>query len=455
MIEDIIKALQQGQQLSPEYQSQLADMQGFEQFADPEVVSQFRQQQAGASGLGGPTGPASAPPSNGAGSSTPQTSGTTQSRPQPTSGQGLGLIGTVLSAMPGPVGGIGKMLLQQGARSRAQAQQTAERNQVYQLMVKSGVPNDQAMALARDPKEATKFIRELQKHRIEGPDVRTVKDQYGNDVSVRYDPTTGGMVPISVNGAQPPAQPAAPVAAPGAAPMAAPAGVNPQVYARKRAELEATKAVKGPEIERKRINTMKSQHQKAVNMLGAIDRANKLLDPKDGLAGIPGSSILPEASTGVASLVTKYLPGSEYHDLAAALDVLRSNLSFKELAEMRANSPTGGALGNVTVRELELLSSTMANFDQNQSPEALRENLRIISPILQKLRGAIETDLGGAPAPTETPGVPTGPDIAPAAPTQEAGAPSIISPATASEAPESKVINGKTYIKRNGKWYTQ
>lgn len=74
--------------------------------------------------------------------------------------------------------------------------------------------------------------------------------------------------------------------------------------------------------------------------------------------------------------------GTPAADLAATLDTIEANLSFRALAEMRANSPTGGALGSITERELQLLGATVANLRQSQSPAQLRDNLAIIERTL-------------------------------------------------------------------------
>ena len=64
--------------------------------------------------------------------------------------------------------------------------------------------------------------------------------------------------------------------------------------------------------------------------------------------------------------------GSAAYDLAQKLKTVDANLAFAELQKMRDNSPTGGALGQVTEKELDLLRSTVANLDPNQSqPEFL------------------------------------------------------------------------------------
>ena len=53
-----------------------------------------------------------------------------------------------------------------------------------------------------------------------------------------------------------------------------------------------------------------------------------------------------------------------------------ANISFEYLNAMRQSSPTGGALGNVTERELKFLQSVAGSLDQAQSAEQLLENLQ-------------------------------------------------------------------------------
>jgi hypothetical protein len=79
-------------------------------------------------------------------------------------------------------------------------------------------------------------------------------------------------------------------------------------------------------------------------------------------------------TTGMGSVLSR-IPGTDARDLAGLVTTLEGNLAIDKLQEMRANSPTGGALGSVTERELELLSSTFGSLKQNQSKEQFLRNL--------------------------------------------------------------------------------
>lgn len=81
-------------------------------------------------------------------------------------------------------------------------------------------------------------------------------------------------------------------------------------------------------------------------------------------------------SSGFLGGSTSAIPGSPSKNLQSTIATIKSNLAFTELAKMRASSPTGGALGQISDKEEELLSSTVANLDVGQSPTQLRANLQ-------------------------------------------------------------------------------
>ena len=73
--------------------------------------------------------------------------------------------------------------------------------------------------------------------------------------------------------------------------------------------------------------------------------------------------------------MSSYVPGSAAHDLAANLRTLKANAAFDQIAEMRANSPTGGALGSTSEGELALLEAVYAAIGQSQSQPQFLENV--------------------------------------------------------------------------------
>jgi hypothetical protein len=83
-------------------------------------------------------------------------------------------------------------------------------------------------------------------------------------------------------------------------------------------------------------------------------------------------------TTGFGSEIASKFPGSSARDEKGLLDTIASNTAFSRLQQMRDQSPTGGALGAISERELALLQSTIASLDQGQSDEQFQSNMRKI-----------------------------------------------------------------------------
>lgn len=86
---------------------------------------------------------------------------------------------------------------------------------------------------------------------------------------------------------------------------------------------------------------------------------------------------ISDYTTGVGGMLA-VIPGTTARNLRADIDTIKANLGFQQLQAMRDASPTGGALGQVTERELGFLQSTVASLDQLQSPDELRKALNQI-----------------------------------------------------------------------------
>ena len=110
---------------------------------------------------------------------------------------------------------------------------------------------------------------------------------------------------------------------------------------------------------------------KAEAALAAVEAKGRVVDDAitRAIAGISPWSAGPGA-------LLSSIPGTAAKNLSADLETIKANLGFDELQSMRDNSPTGGALGQVAVQELEALRSTIASLDQAQSPEQLKAALQ-------------------------------------------------------------------------------
>ena len=114
-----------------------------------------------------------------------------------------------------------------------------------------------------------------------------------------------------------------------------------------------------------------SMAPKAKAAISSYEDKNKTLNSKIDSAKAQSSVW----TTGFIGSVAQKIPGTAAFDLSRNLESIKANLGFAELQAMRDASPTGGALGNITERELSLLQSAWANVEQAQSQKQFEKAL--------------------------------------------------------------------------------
>jgi hypothetical protein len=87
----------------------------------------------------------------------------------------------------------------------------------------------------------------------------------------------------------------------------------------------------------------------------------------------------PGWTTGKTGKLMEGVPGSDAYQLAQYFKTIKANVGFNELQQMRDASPTGGALGQVAVQELDSLQATKGSLDIGQSADALEQALHNIA----------------------------------------------------------------------------
>lgn len=111
--------------------------------------------------------------------------------------------------------------------------------------------------------------------------------------------------------------------------------------------------------------------------------------------------------TGLVGGLTANLPGSPAYNLDRDLDTLKARTAFDELAAMRRASPTGGALGAISDRELSLLQASEANLDVGQGERQIDRNLgRMRQTVVSRTPGVTPDnpiDLSGGQSRTSIP----------------------------------------------------
>ncbi len=96
----------------------------------------------------------------------------------------------------------------------------------------------------------------------------------------------------------------------------------------------------------------------------------------------------PTLTTGLLGSWMKDIGGTDAANLSGLLDTVKAHAGFDELTRMRLASPTGAALGNVTVEEIRMLQATIGSLMQSQSSEQLGDNLiRVQNQYLDLIHG--------------------------------------------------------------------
>lgn len=80
-------------------------------------------------------------------------------------------------------------------------------------------------------------------------------------------------------------------------------------------------------------------------------------------------------TTGLIGQVLQGFGSTSAHDLYNTLNGIKSNIGFDKLQQMRDQSPTGGALGQVSDRENKLLQQVWGSLEQSQSEAQFKKNL--------------------------------------------------------------------------------
>jgi hypothetical protein len=139
------------------------------------------------------------------------------------------------------------------------------------------------------------------------------------------------------------------------------------------AEGRAKTAVEVEALTPKARSTLDTLDRKTDFVLSALRKAKE--QATGGVGGAAGLNALAAA-----------IPETAAYDLRSTLDTIEAAVGFDELQQMRDNSPTGGAVGNLTDRELSLLSSLRGSLEQGQSPDQLRANIERMISEIEKVR---------------------------------------------------------------------
>lgn len=284
----------------------------------------------------------------------------------------------------------------------------------------------------RDPARAFDIMRTTQR----------VIDEGGVPSVISANPFAGrppGAPPSAV-------PPGAPAAVPPGAPAAVPAGAPPSAVPVSSAErvaqnvstIEAAKiAGRGTGEARADLPKFAAQWRNTVQEADRVQNTIK--------QAVTNTDFL---SAGIAGWASRGVPGTPGFQLARLIDNIKANVGFRGLKQMRYESPTGGALGQVAVLELQFLQAALGNLDTAQNPDQLVAALQQVDEAYDQYRENAQADFQAAAASARgdfesaasiTAGVLSKyPDLAPAA---GPGAPGVASFATEAEAAAAAAQN--------------
>jgi len=181
---------------------------------------------------------------------------------------------------------------------------------------------------------------------------------------------------------------------------------NPDL-AKKYAEI--AEKLETPGAKEAQVLTARREAERLVNMPKVeLSLANRQLQTKTvsdtvdaALKDVRGFSLTALPTAGLGGYIASALPGTDAYNLNRRIETIKSNIGFSELQKMRDESPTGGALGQVAVQELNYLQAALGNLDQAQSVAELEKNLKNIKTIIKRYEtvrlNAFERDYGRKP----------------------------------------------------------
>lgn len=145
----------------------------------------------------------------------------------------------------------------------------------------------------------------------------------------------------------------------------------------------------------KDLGKLKASAPRMVAAQEALERDHRII--RDEIDKTREISARSPYATGPAALISSRLPGTTGYQVARLIDTIKARTGFDVLTQMRQASPTGGALGSVTERELAFLQSVLGSLEQVQNQEDLDRILERLAEYTESAndtrRRALEYDL--------------------------------------------------------------
>lgn len=143
------------------------------------------------------------------------------------------------------------------------------------------------------------------------------------------------------------------------------------------------------------LKAQKASEKDTARLSATSAQLDRLASSANELLQHPGL----ERITGLMSMAPS-IPGGNAADAEAKLLTLKAQVGFNTLQEMRNNSQTGGALGQVSNIEINLLQNALDSIGQSQSPEQMKASLQSIKTYAEEAKTRLKEAIEGQAAPT-------------------------------------------------------
>lgn len=108
-------------------------------------------------------------------------------------------------------------------------------------------------------------------------------------------------------------------------------------------------------------------------------------------------------ATGAGAALTQNVPGTEAYNLREVVKTIRGNIGFDRIQQMRAASPTGGALGQVSNQEIDTLQSVLGSLELSQDHDQFMYNLNRLENLYKGIQRKLDAyPQGGAAGDTSS-----------------------------------------------------
>lgn len=141
-----------------------------------------------------------------------------------------------------------------------------------------------------------------------------------------------------------------------------------QKYLESYAASQAKMAAERPLIEEKKKGARDAKKRAGGTVIQDINRAINIVQKN------------PELTTGFGGLID-FVPETDAKEVEGYIQSALSNVGLDTLQEMRENSPTGGALGQVPIQQQKRLEQVLGSLDKTQSADVVLDNLRRVNNI--------------------------------------------------------------------------